>query len=70
VGPDLGRDLASETFTRAFAARKRYDALRGEERLNPLRGAATSALSIALAVIFVSEWFMKWRNSRFAKPSK
>jgi RNA polymerase sigma factor (sigma-70 family) len=32
VGPDLGRDLASETFTRAFAARKRYDALRGEER--------------------------------------
>jgi len=32
VGPDLGRDLTSETFTRAFAARKRYDALRGEER--------------------------------------
>jgi RNA polymerase sigma factor (sigma-70 family) len=32
VGSDLGRDLASETFTRAFAARKRYDALRGEER--------------------------------------
>jgi RNA polymerase sigma factor (sigma-70 family) len=32
VGPDLGRDLASETFTRAFAARKRYDATRGEER--------------------------------------
>jgi RNA polymerase sigma factor (sigma-70 family) len=32
VGPDLGRDLASETFTRAFGARKRYDALLGEER--------------------------------------
>ena len=32
AGPDLGRDLASETFTRAFAARRRYDALRGEER--------------------------------------
>ena len=44
AGPDLGRDLASETFTRAFAARRRYDALRGEERPwlfgianNPLR---------------------------------
>jgi RNA polymerase sigma-70 factor, ECF subfamily len=32
VGPDVGRDLASETFTRAFAARKRYDAARGEVR--------------------------------------
>jgi RNA polymerase sigma-70 factor (ECF subfamily) len=32
VGPDLGRDLAAETFTRAFAARKRYDAARGEIR--------------------------------------
>lgn len=32
VGPDLGRDLASETFTRAFAARKRYDASRSGER--------------------------------------
>jgi DNA-directed RNA polymerase specialized sigma24 family protein len=32
VGPDLGSDLASEAFTRAFAGRKRYDALRGEER--------------------------------------
>jgi RNA polymerase sigma-70 factor (ECF subfamily) len=32
VGPELGRDLASETFTRAFAARRHYDALRGEVR--------------------------------------
>jgi len=32
LGPDLARDLASETFTRAFAARKRYDAQRGEVR--------------------------------------
>jgi RNA polymerase sigma factor (sigma-70 family) len=32
VGPELGRDLASETFTRAFAARKRYDPARGEVR--------------------------------------
>jgi RNA polymerase sigma factor (sigma-70 family) len=32
VGPDLARDLASETFTRAFAARKRYDARQGEVR--------------------------------------
>jgi RNA polymerase sigma-70 factor, ECF subfamily len=32
VGPDIGRDLASETFLRAFAARKRYDAARGEVR--------------------------------------
>jgi RNA polymerase sigma factor (sigma-70 family) len=32
VGPDLGRDLASETFARAFAARKRYDASCGEVR--------------------------------------
>jgi len=28
------------------------------------------ALLIALAVIFVSVWFMKRRNSRFAKPSQ
>jgi RNA polymerase sigma factor (sigma-70 family) len=32
VGADIGRDLASETFLRAFAARKRYDAARGEVR--------------------------------------
>jgi RNA polymerase sigma factor (sigma-70 family) len=32
VGPELGRDLAAETFTRAFAARKRYDPARGEAR--------------------------------------
>lgn len=32
VGPDLARDLAAETFTRAFAVRKRYDATRGEPR--------------------------------------
>lgn len=32
VGPDLGRDLASETFVRAFAARKRYEAARGDVR--------------------------------------
>ena len=32
VGPELGRDLASETFTRAFAARKRYDPGRGDAR--------------------------------------
>jgi RNA polymerase sigma factor (sigma-70 family) len=32
VGPDVGRDLASETFTRAFAARKRFDPERGEVR--------------------------------------
>lgn len=32
VGPDLAGDLASETFTRAFAARKRYDRARGEPR--------------------------------------
>jgi RNA polymerase sigma-70 factor, ECF subfamily len=32
VGPELGRDLASETFTRAFAGRKRYDPARGEPR--------------------------------------
>ena len=29
-----------------------------------------TALLIALAVIFVSEWFMRWRNSGFAKLSK
>jgi divalent metal cation (Fe/Co/Zn/Cd) transporter len=28
------------------------------------------AVLIALAVIFVSVWFMKRRNSRFAKPSQ
>jgi RNA polymerase sigma factor (sigma-70 family) len=32
VGSELGRDLASETFTRAFAARRRYDPKRGEAR--------------------------------------
>ena len=32
VGPELGRDLASETFTRAFAARNRYDPERGDAR--------------------------------------
>jgi RNA polymerase sigma factor (sigma-70 family) len=32
VGPELGRDLASETFTRAFAARRRYDPARWEAR--------------------------------------
>jgi RNA polymerase sigma-70 factor (ECF subfamily) len=32
VGPELGRDLASETFTRAFAARKRYNAALGDVR--------------------------------------
>lgn len=32
LGPDLARDLASETFTRAFAARKRYESQRGEVR--------------------------------------
>jgi RNA polymerase sigma-70 factor (ECF subfamily) len=32
VGTDTGRDLASETFVRAFAARKRYDAARGDVR--------------------------------------
>ncbi len=32
LGPDLARDLASETFTRAFAARKRYDSRRGGVR--------------------------------------
>jgi len=32
LGPDLARDLASETFTRAFAARRRYEAGRGEAR--------------------------------------
>jgi RNA polymerase sigma factor (sigma-70 family) len=32
VGPDLGRDLASETFTRAFSAWKRYDSVRGKAR--------------------------------------
>ena len=32
VGPELGRDLASETFTRAFAGRKKFDPRRGEPR--------------------------------------
>ena len=32
VGPDIARDLAAETFTRAYAARKRFDAERGEPR--------------------------------------
>lgn len=32
VGPDLGRDLASEVFTRAFAARRRFDRRRGGVR--------------------------------------
>lgn len=32
VGPDLGRDLAAETFARAFAARRRFDPRRGEPR--------------------------------------
>jgi RNA polymerase sigma-70 factor (ECF subfamily) len=32
VGPDLGRDLAAETFTRGYAARKRFDPARGEPR--------------------------------------
>lgn len=32
VGPEFARDLASETFVRAFAARRKYDAGRGEPR--------------------------------------
>jgi RNA polymerase sigma factor (sigma-70 family) len=32
VGPDLGRDLAAETFTRGWATRKRFDPRRGEPR--------------------------------------
>lgn len=32
IGPELARDLASETFARAFAARRKYDAGRGEPR--------------------------------------
>lgn len=32
VGSDAGRELASETFARAFAARKRFDADRGDLR--------------------------------------
>ena len=43
VGPDLARDLASETFTRAFASRKRFDPGRGEPRAW-LFGIATNLL--------------------------
>ena len=32
VGPDLGRDLAAETFAQAFAGRRRFDPRRGESR--------------------------------------
>ena len=32
IGPDLARDLASETFAAGFAARRKYDARRGEPR--------------------------------------
>jgi len=32
VGPDLARDLAAETFTRGYAARRRFDPRRGEPR--------------------------------------
>jgi RNA polymerase sigma-70 factor (ECF subfamily) len=32
VGPELARDLAAETFTRAYAGRKRFDPERGEPR--------------------------------------
>ena len=32
VGAELARDLAAETFVRAFAARRKYDAARGEPR--------------------------------------
>jgi RNA polymerase sigma-70 factor (ECF subfamily) len=32
VGADIGADLASETFVRAFEGRRRYDARRGEVR--------------------------------------
>jgi len=43
VGPDLARDLASETFTRAFAGRKKFDPRRGEPRAW-LFGIATNLL--------------------------
>jgi RNA polymerase sigma-70 factor (ECF subfamily) len=32
VGPEIARDLAAETFTRAYAGRKRFDPERGEPR--------------------------------------
>jgi len=32
IGPDLGRDLAAETFAQAFAGRRRFDPGRGELR--------------------------------------
>jgi len=32
VGADIARDLAAETFTRAYAGRKRFDPERGEPR--------------------------------------
>ena len=32
IGPDLADDLAAETFTRGYAARKRFDPSRGEPR--------------------------------------
>lgn len=32
VGPDVGRDLAAETFVQAFAARRRFDPQRGQPR--------------------------------------
>jgi RNA polymerase sigma factor (sigma-70 family) len=32
VGPDVGRDLAAETFVQAFANRRRFDPRRGQPR--------------------------------------
>jgi DNA-directed RNA polymerase specialized sigma24 family protein len=44
VGPELGRDLASETFTRALAGRKRFDPARGDAAAGcPTRNRASSA---------------------------